>query len=71
MCAITGVNTLIVLESVRIVSYSSEGKHDIRNGLLLRADFHRLFDVGLVSVTPDLRVKISPRIRESWLSGKS
>jgi len=27
------------------------GEHDVRNGLLLRADFHRLFDVGLVGVT--------------------
>ena len=70
-CAITGESTLIALEAAHIVPYSSEGKHDVRNGLLLRADFHRLFDVGLVSVTSDLRVKISPRIRESWFNGKA
>lgn len=70
-CAITGESTLIALEAAHIVPYAKEGKHDVRNGLLLRADFHRLFDVGLVSVTSDLRVKISPRIRESWFNGKA
>ena len=62
---------MIALEAAHIVPYSNEGRHDVQNGLLLRADFHRLFDVGLVSVTPDLRVKISPRIRESWFNGKA
>jgi len=70
-CAITGENTLFALEAAHIVPYANEGTHDVRNGLLLRADFHRLFDVGLVSVTPDLRIKISPRIREAYFNGKA
>ena len=70
-CAITGESTLIALEAAHIIPYSREGTHDVRNGLLLRADFHRLFDVGLVSVTPDLRIKISPRIREAYFNGKA
>lgn len=70
-CAITGENTLVALEAAHIVPYSKEGSHEIRNGLLLRADFHRLFDVGLVSVTQDLRIKISPKIRETWFNGKA
>ena len=69
-CAITGEKTLVALEAAHIVPYSGEGEHDVRNGLLLRADFHRLFDVGLVGVTPDLRIKISPRIQEEWSNGK-
>jgi putative restriction endonuclease len=69
-CAITGEKTLMALEAAHIVPYSGEGSHEVSNGLLLRADFHRLFDVGLVSITPDLRVKISPRIREEWFNGK-
>jgi putative restriction endonuclease len=69
-CAITGESTLMALEAAHIVPYSGEGGHDVRNGLLLRADFHRLFDAGLVSVTPDLRVKVSQRIREEWFNGK-
>lgn len=70
-CAITGESTLIALEAAHIVPYSNDGRHDVRNGLLLRADFHRLFDVGLVSVTSDLKVKVSPRIREAWFNGKA
>ena len=69
-CAITGERTLMVLEAAHIMPYSEEGTHDVRNGLLLRADFHRLFDAGLVSVTPELHVKVSPRIREEWFNGK-
>lgn len=69
-CALTGESTLPVLEAAHIVPFSDEGTHDIRNGLLLRADFHKLFDAGLVSVAPDLTIKISPRIREAWLNGK-
>jgi putative restriction endonuclease len=70
-CAITGESTLVALEAAHIIPYSGEGDHDVRNGLLLRADFHRLFDVGLVGVTPDLKIKVSPRIRETWFNGKS
>lgn len=70
-CAITGERTLLTLEAAHIVPYSGEGGHDVRNGLLLRADFHRLFDAGLVSVTPDLRIKISKRIKEEWFNGQA
>lgn len=70
-CAITGENTLVALEAAHIIPYATEGTHDVRNGLLLRADFHRLFDVGLVAVTPDLRIRISPRIREAYFNGKA
>ena len=70
-CAITGENTLVALEAAHIVPFSGDGGHDVRNGLLLRADFHRLFDVGLVGVTPDLKIRISPRIRETWFNGKA
>ena len=64
-CAITGESTLLALEAAHIVPYSEEGTHEVPNGLLLRADFHRLFDAGLVSVTPDMTVRVSPRIREA------
>ena len=70
-CAITGERTLMALEAAHIVPYSGEGGHDVRNGLLLRADFHRLFDAGLVSVTPDLQVRVSKRIKEEWFNGKA
>lgn len=70
-CAVTGESTLLALEAAHIVPYAEEGSHDVCNGMLLRADFHRLFDAGLVAVTPDLKVRISPRIREAWFNGKA
>lgn len=71
-CAITGESTLPVLEAAHIIPYSKEqGTHDVSNGLLLRADFHKLYDIGLVSITPELKIKISPQIREAWFNGKA
>lgn len=69
-CAITGESTLVALEAAHIVPFAKEGGHDVRNGLLLRADFHRLFDVGLVSVSPEMKIRVSPKIREAWSNGK-
>lgn len=69
-CAITGERTLPVLEAAHILPYSEKGPHDLRNGLLLRSDFHKLFDKGLVTITPKLDIEVSPKIREEWFNGK-
>ena len=69
-CAITGESTLPVLEAAHIKSFAREGFNNTFNGLLLRADFHKLFDLGLVTVTPDYKVQVSERIREQWYNGK-
>lgn len=70
-CAITGESTLPVLEAAHILPYAEQGPHSVSNGMLLRADFHKLFDIGLVTVTPDLTIQISSRIREEWFNGKA
>ena len=70
-CAITGEKTLPVLEAAHIVPFAQSGSHQISNGLLLRSDFHKLFDLGYVTVDRDFRVKVSPRIREEWFNGKA
>lgn len=70
-CAITGENTLPVLEAAHIKPFSENGENEIGNGLLLRSDFHKLLDVGLVTVTPELRVEVSPEIKERWFNGKA
>lgn len=70
-CAITGESTLPTLEAAHIVPYGQLGTHNVRNGLLLRADFHKLFDLGLVGVSTDLRTQVSPRIRDAWFNGKA
>lgn len=69
-CAITGESTLPVLEAAHIRPFGKEGLNNTYNGLLLRSDFHKLFDVGLVTVTPELKVEVSSRIRQEWYNGK-
>jgi putative restriction endonuclease len=70
-CAITGESTLPVLEAAHIKPFAMSGSNKVSNGLLLRSDFHKLFDVGLVTVTPELRVEVSPLIKEAWFNGKT
>jgi len=69
-CAITGERTLPVLEADHIRSYSETGPHLISNGLLLRSDLHILFDEGYVTLTEDLRVQVSDRIKEEFENGR-
>jgi putative restriction endonuclease len=70
-CAITGESTLPVLEAAHIKPFSQSGTNNSFNGLLLRSDFHKLFDIGLVTITPELNIEVSKRIREEWFNGKS
>jgi putative restriction endonuclease len=69
-CAITGERTLPVLEAAHIRPYSESGPHLVSNGLLLRSDLHTLFDRGYITVDEDLRVLVSPRIREEYENGR-
>jgi putative restriction endonuclease len=69
-CAVTGEKTLPVLEAAHIKPYTNEGPHQVSNGLLLRSDLHKLFDVGYLTVTPELKLEVSPRLREEWQNGR-
>lgn len=70
-CAVTTEHSLPVLDAAHIRPYADHGDHDVRNGLLLRSDIHRLFDRGYVTVTPDLVFKVSPRLRDDYANGKT
>lgn len=69
-CAVTGGRTLPVLDAAHIKPYRLDGPHDPRNGLLLRTDVHTLFDLGYVTVTPDLQFRVSRCIREEFENGR-
>jgi putative restriction endonuclease len=69
-CAVTGERTLPVLEAAHIRPYTESGPHLVSNGLLLRSDLHTLFDRGYMTVTDDLHVEVSPRIREEFQNGR-
>lgn len=70
-CAVTGEHSLPALEAAHIRSYTREGPHEVSNGLLLRADFHRLFDQGYVTISPNYRLEVSPRLKEEYQNGRS
>lgn len=69
-CAISGERTLPVLEAAHIKPYASSGPNDVKNGLLLRSDLHKLFDIGYVTVTPELRIEVSKKIKEEYENGR-
>ncbi len=69
-CAVTGERTLPALEAAHIKPFAEVKAHDVRNGLLLRSDLHRLFDLGYVSVRPDLRFAVSRAIRDDFENGR-
>jgi len=70
-CAVTGEHSLPVLEAAHIRPYAQGGAHEVQNGLLLRSDLHRLFDLGYVTVTPELRLEVSPRLRGEYENGRT
>lgn len=69
-CAVTGERTLPALEAAHIKAYSESGPNRTNNGLLLRADLHRLFDDGYVTLDDDFRFVVSPRVREEFHNGR-
>lgn len=70
-CAITEEHSLPALEAGHIQPFASGGPNEVRNGLLLRADLHRLFDQGYVTVTPRLTLEVSRRLREDYANGRT
>ena len=69
-CAMTGEHTLPALVASHIMPPFDGGKNIASNGLLLRADLSALFSRGLLTVNADdLRVNVSPQIRERYSNG--
>lgn len=52
-CAITGCDAVAALEAAHIVPYRGPHTNHVTNGLLLRADLHTLFDLGLIAIDSD------------------
>jgi len=69
-CAITRERTLPVLEAAHIKPFAKSGPHKISNGLLLRSDLHKLFDLGYMTITNAYAVEVSKRIREEFENGR-
>lgn len=69
-CSITGERTLPALEAAHIKPYAESGPHHLANGLLVRADFHKLLDSGYVTLTNDLTLMVSKKIKEEYENGR-
>ena len=65
-CCITGLSIPELLNASHIVPWSIDVKNrtNPRNGLCLNVFHDRAFDCGLLTVTPDLKVKLSPKLKK-------
>jgi putative restriction endonuclease len=70
-CAVTREHSVPVLEAAHILPYAHGGQHNVDNGLLLRRDLHRLFDLGYVTVTPDYVFRVGSSLRDEFMNGRS
>jgi putative restriction endonuclease len=69
-CSVTGEHSVPVLEAAHIKPYASGGEHLVSNGLSLRRDLHRLFDLGYVTIRPDYSFEVGDRLRTEYDNGK-
>lgn len=54
-CAISGCTLAPTLQAAHISPYNGDRSNHVSNGILLRADIHTLFDLGLLKIDPDTR----------------
>ncbi|MGN8138670.1 HNH endonuclease [Paraburkholderia sp. 22099] len=57
-CAISGSAVQEILEAAHIVPYRGPQTNHVSNGLLLRADLHTLFDLGLLGIDPQTKTVV-------------
>lgn len=69
-CAISAERTLPILDAAHIHSFGEGGGHETSNGLLLRTNIHRLFDLGYVTVSVDRRFEVSRRLKADFNNGR-
>ncbi len=62
-CAVTNCKIEEMLEAAHIFSFKGTETDKIPNGILLRADIHTLFDLGLISINPkNYLIQVSDKI---------
>lgn len=52
-CAISGCEVEAALEAAHITPYMGPATNSSQNGILLRADIHTLWDLGLIAIDPE------------------
>jgi len=61
-CAITGFDAAAALEGAHLRPYRGPESNAVTNGLLLRADIHTLFDLGLLAPEPATRAIVVSKL---------
>ncbi|MXW28214.1 MAG: HNH endonuclease, partial [Chloroflexi bacterium] len=69
-CAVTTEHALPVLDAAHIQPYRGRGSDHPQNGIILRSDLHRLYDRGYLTITPNLELEVSERLRDEFNNGK-
>ena len=65
-CAVTGYDAPRALEAAHIIPYQGPRTNEAGNGLLLRADLHTLFDVGMIAVDPNrMAILVNDELKRS------
>ena len=68
-CAISGCHASEALEAAHIYPYRGDYTNHVTNGLLLRADLHTLFDLGLLTIdSATMTARFSKSLRMSHYS---
>jgi putative restriction endonuclease len=65
-CCITDLSIPSLLTASHIIPWAKDeaNRMNPRNGLCLNALHDRAFDVGLITITPDLLVRVSPKVEK-------
>lgn len=65
-CCVSGINNISLLEACHISDWKNDKKNrtNPKNGLCLNVFFHKAYDKYLISITPDMIVKISDELLE-------
>jgi putative restriction endonuclease len=70
-CAVTTEHSLPVIDAAHIRPWAVGGTHAVPNGVPLRRDLHRLFDLGYITILPNMRLAVSRRLRDDYANGRA
>jgi len=64
-CAVTGCDVVEALEAAHILPYNGDTTNHVQNGILLRADIHTLYDLGIIEIDEHYIVHLYDGLGES------
>ena len=68
-CAITGISVVDAIQAAHIRPYNGPQTNHLANGMALRSDIHRLFDLGKIRINPeDYHILLHPNIESEYHS---